>query len=252
MAGFDRDNPTQKSKPILPFSYGEIGFLILSDPVCFRSCQPGLHESYTIQVCLHQNEAATVPRGSGGAEILANVRDRLFFDYFVPKLIREAYVIILQLLGRRRFVMFKPRRILVPTDMSEHSNNATREALDIAKQYGAEVILLHVIKHPVEPCAGQFCISVDLQNQLNAEMMDAARKVIADQLAKMPDSVGVSITTDVRNGVPYDEIVNEAEEKKADLIVISPLGETGLAKYLMGSVTRHVLLSAKCPVLLVR
>ncbi len=148
--------------------------------------------------------------------------------------------------------MFKPQRILVPTDMSEHSNNAIREALDIARQYNAEIILLHVIKHPVEPCAGQFCISVDLQNQLNTELMDSAKKTIADQLSKMAGAEGVSITTDVRNGIPYHEIVNEAEEKDVDLIVISPLGETGMAKYVMGSVTRHVLLAAKRPVLLMR
>jgi universal stress protein A len=148
--------------------------------------------------------------------------------------------------------MFKPSRILVPTDMSEHSNNAIREALDIAKQYNSEVILLHIIKHPVEPCAGEFCISIDLQNQLNKEMMDSAQKSIADQLSKVEGIEGLKITTDVKTGIPYDEIINEAEEKGADLIVISPLGATGIAKYVMGSVTRHVLLGAKCPVLLLK
>jgi len=148
--------------------------------------------------------------------------------------------------------MFKPRRILVPTDMSEHSNNSISEALDIAKQYDSEVILLHVIKHPVQQCTGDYCISVELLNQLNAEMMASAQQSIADQLEKMEGIKGLKITTDVRAGVPYDEIINEAEEKGADLIVIAPLGATGLAKYIMGSVTRHVLLGAKCPVLLIK
>ncbi len=148
--------------------------------------------------------------------------------------------------------MFKPSRILVPTDMSEHANNAMREALDIAKQYNSEVILLHIIKHPVEPCAGEFCLSIDLQNQLNKEMMDSAQKSIAEQLSKIEGIEGLKIITDVKTGIPYHEIINEAEEKGADLIVISPLGATGIAKYVMGSVTRHVLLGAKCPVLLLR
>jgi len=148
--------------------------------------------------------------------------------------------------------MFKPGRILVPTDMSEHSNNAIRETLDIAKQYDSEVIVLHVIKHPVQQCSGDYCISVELLTQLNAEMIDSAQKAIADVLAKMEGIAGLKITTDVRAGVPYDEIINEAEEKGVDLIVISPLGATGLAKYIMGSVTRHVLLGAKCPVLLLK
>jgi len=153
---------------------------------------------------------------------------------------------------KRGFFMFKPGRILVPTDMSEHSNNTIREALDIAKQYDAELILLHVIKDPVQQCTGDYCISEELLNQLNSEMMEAARKNIADLLAKIDGITGLKITTDVRTGVPYDEIINEAEEKKVDLIMISPLGATGLAKYIMGSVTRHVLLGAKCPVLLLK
>ncbi|MRR55502.1 MAG: universal stress protein [Deltaproteobacteria bacterium] len=148
--------------------------------------------------------------------------------------------------------MFKPGRILVPTDMSEHSNKAIREALDIAKQYNSEVILLHVIKEPVQQCTVDYCISEGLLEQLNRELTDAARKNIADQLAKVGGVDGLKITTDVRTGVPYDEIINEAAEKNVDLLVISPLGATGLAKYIMGSVTRHVLLGAKCPVLLLK
>ncbi|MRR05791.1 MAG: universal stress protein [Deltaproteobacteria bacterium] len=148
--------------------------------------------------------------------------------------------------------MFKPRRILVPTDMSEHSNNAIREALDIAKQYESEIILLHVIKDPVQQCTGDFCLNVGLVNQLNAELMDNSRKAIAAELAKIEGIEQVKITTDVRTGIPHDEIINEADEKGADLLVISPLGATGLAKYIMGSVTRHVLLGAKCPILLVK
>lgn len=148
--------------------------------------------------------------------------------------------------------MFKPGRILVPTDMSEHSNNTICEALEIAKQYDSEIILLHVIKHQAQQCTVDYCISEELMNQLNTELMESARKSIADQLKKCVGVEGLKITTDIRAGIPYDEIINEAEEKKVDLIMIAPLGATGLAKYIMGSVTRHVLLGAKCPVLLLK
>ena len=56
----------------------------------------------------------------------------------------------------------------------------------------------------------------------------------------------------MRRGVPYEEILKEAEEKGVDLIVIASLGRTGLAKYLIGSVARNVLKRAKCPVLLTK
>ena len=59
-------------------------------------------------------------------------------------------------------------------------------------------------------------------------------------------------SSDVRRGVPYEEILKEAEEKGVDLIVIASLGRTGLAKYLIGSVARNVLKRAKCPVLLTK
>ncbi|MDD2336046.1 MAG: universal stress protein [Geobacteraceae bacterium] len=148
--------------------------------------------------------------------------------------------------------MFKPSRILVPTDMSDHSLKAIRMAFDIAAQYNAEVFLLHVIKNPVPECVIDYSISEELVKNLQTEMFESARKGILKLLDMFPSINADKIATDVRTGVPYEEILNEAEEREIDLIVISPLGTTGLAKYLMGSVARHVLLGAKCPVLLTK
>jgi hypothetical protein len=61
--------------------------------------------------------------------------------------------------------MFKPTKILVPTDMSEHADKAVRQAIDISKQFNAELILLHVIKDPIQQCTVD-CISEELANQL--------------------------------------------------------------------------------------
>ena len=60
------------------------------------------------------------------------------------------------------------------------------------------------------------------------------------------------MATNVRYGVPYDEILKEAEEKKIDLIVIASLGRSGIAKYLIGCVARNVLKGSRCPVLLTK
>jgi nucleotide-binding universal stress UspA family protein len=148
--------------------------------------------------------------------------------------------------------MFKPERILVPTDMSDHANKAIRKAFDIAKLFNSKVFLLHVIHEPVHQCTVDYCISVELLNQLQAQMLESARKGMRDQLAKFPFFDPDQVAMDVRTGTPYDEILKEADEREIDLIVISSLGTTGLAKYLMGSVARHVLLGAKCSVLLVK
>ena len=148
--------------------------------------------------------------------------------------------------------MFKPERILVPTDMSDNSDQAVRKALDIAKQFGSEVFLLHVIQEPVQQCTVDYCISLELLNQLQAQMLESARKGMRNQLGKFPGIDPDQIAMDIKTGTPYDEILKEADERGIDLIVISSLGSTGLAKYLIGSVARHVLLGAKCSVLLVK
>ncbi len=148
--------------------------------------------------------------------------------------------------------MFKPTRILVPTDMSDHADKAVKQAIDISKQFDAELLLLHVIRDPVQQCTVDYCISEELVNQLQAELLESARTGIKSQVAKFSSLNDVSFTTDVRIGVPHDEILKEAEEKGVELIVISSLGTSGIAKYLIGSVARHVLLGAKCSVLLVR
>ena len=148
--------------------------------------------------------------------------------------------------------MFKPARILVPTDMSDHADKAIRQAIDIAKQFNSELLFLHVIKDPVQQCTVDYCISESLMNQLQTELNEAAHAGIKNQVAKNSSLGNLSYTADVKTGIPHDEILKEAEEKGVDLIVISSLGTSGLAKYLIGSVARHVLLGAKCSVLLVR
>jgi universal stress protein A len=148
--------------------------------------------------------------------------------------------------------MFKPYRILVPTDMSEHSDKAIRNAFDVAKQYNSKVYLLHVVQNPVQQCTIDYCISEDLWSQLQEQMFESVRKGMRTQLAKFPSIDPAAITTDVKIGIPYQAILKEAEERDIDLIVISSLGSSGLAKYLLGSVARHVLLGAKCSVLLTK
>jgi nucleotide-binding universal stress UspA family protein len=146
--------------------------------------------------------------------------------------------------------MFKPARILVPTDLSEHSFKAIRQAFDIAQQFNSEVFILHVIRDPVQECSYDFCLSSDLANKLQAEMDESVRKGIKQQLANLPSIDPDKIITDVKSGNPYKEILKEAEEREIDLIVIPPLGSTGLAQFMIGSVARNVLLGAKCAVLL--
>ncbi len=148
--------------------------------------------------------------------------------------------------------MFKPSRILIPTDMSNHADKAVRQGFEIAKQFGSEVFVLHVVQDHVQQCTVDYCIDVKLVDELQKQVMEGAREGIKKQVEKLVGEEAAKATLDVKVGAPYDQILKEADEKAVDLIVISSLGTTGIGKYLIGSVARHVLLGAKCSVLLTR
>ena len=149
--------------------------------------------------------------------------------------------------------MLKPTKILVPTDFSEYSDKALKQALDIAKQYGAKVFLFHVIHEEVHQCVVDYCITEEQLAAVKEQMMSEARASLEKQLAKFPlQTAEVEVVSDVKLGVPYEAILEEGKEKGIDLIVIASLGRTGIAKYLIGSVARNVLKGAKCPVLLTK
>ena len=148
--------------------------------------------------------------------------------------------------------MFKPSRILIPTDMSHHADKAIRQGFEIARQFGSEVYVLHVVQDHVQQCTVDYCIDVKLAEDLQKQVMEGARNAIKKQVERLVGEDATKATLDVKDGVPYDQILKDADERATDLIVISSLGTTGLGKYLIGSVARHVLLGAKCSVLLVR
>jgi universal stress protein A len=148
--------------------------------------------------------------------------------------------------------MLKPTKILVPTDFSEYSDKALRQALDIAAQYGAKVYVLHVVHEQIRQCAVDYCLSPAEVERAENQLVEAAKQNLTKQLAKFTPAQGIEVTGDVRHGVPHDEILKEEAARGIDLIVIASLGRSGLAKYLIGSVARNVLKGAKCPVLLTK
>jgi universal stress protein A len=148
--------------------------------------------------------------------------------------------------------MLRPTKILVPTDFSDYSDKALKQALDIAKQYNAKVFLFHVVSRDVQRCVGDVCLGDDIIREIETQVMKRAREDLQAQLDKFPQSKEVSVVTDIGNGTPYEAILKEAEDKGIDLIVIASLGRSGIARFLIGSVARNVLKGAKCPVLLTK
>jgi len=148
--------------------------------------------------------------------------------------------------------MLRPTKILVPTDFSEYSDKALKQALDIATQYKAKVFVLHVIHEQITQCVYDYCLPTAEVQRAEEQLMASAKQNLQKQLEKFPAAKEVEVTADVRKGHPSEEILKEEEEKGIDLIVIASLGQTGLRKYLIGSIARNVLKGAKCPVLLTK
>jgi universal stress protein A len=140
----------------------------------------------------------------------------------------------------------KLRHILVPTDFSECSRKALSYALSFAKQFGAEILLLHVVESV--PAVAQNTL-------LQSTMMTAAlheeseKRLGGWQLEAMSDAPVNTMTCD---GLPWQRIVEVAREKNVDLIVAGTGGRSGLARVLLGSTAERVVRHAPCPVLVVR
>jgi universal stress protein A len=147
--------------------------------------------------------------------------------------------------------MFSPKKILVPTDYSNYSDKALSQALDIAKQQGAEIYLLHVVGL-VQQCSVDYCIDNDTIADLDRKSVESAKQMMKEQIKRVADGSSLEIISDVRKGTPYEEILKEEKAQNVDLIVIATHGRTGLLAHLMGSVAEKVARGAKGPVLLVR
>jgi nucleotide-binding universal stress UspA family protein len=149
--------------------------------------------------------------------------------------------------------MFKPTAILVPTDFSHPSDKALEEALSIAKQYDAKVHLVHVIPQDLDyMCSVDYCMDAGTIQELTDKALSGAAESLQKQLRKLSGAQSVNVVTEVRKGHPAEEILKVQEEKGIDLIVMAPLGRTGIAKFLLGSVTNNVVKGAHSLVLLVR
>lgn len=148
--------------------------------------------------------------------------------------------------------MLMPTKILVPTDFSEFSDKALAQAFDIAHEYKAKVHVLHVVHEKIGHSLDDYDLTPQSIRGMEAQMINGAKKKLQKQLDKFPQAKGLDVTVDAVIGNPSEEILRTQSEKGIDLIIISSLGRTGLAKYFIGGVARNVLKGATCPVLLTK
>lgn len=144
---------------------------------------------------------------------------------------------------------FPLKQIVVPIDFSDTSHKALQYAVPFAAQFGARLILLHVIEPFALPAELSY-VPPEVENAGQTAMKGALEKLA--ELCQQQIGWKCLSQASVRMGVPWQEITAVARESAADLIVIATHGHTGLKHVLVGSTAERVVRHASCPVLVVR
>jgi nucleotide-binding universal stress UspA family protein len=145
--------------------------------------------------------------------------------------------------------MIRLERILVPTDFSDSARQAFRYGVSFAREYRAELLLLHVVE--VVPAG----YASDLFPVPMAEVFREVSTHAEAELGRLAEEArekGVEPLLRVVQGKASAEIVRVATEEKADMIVLGTHGRGLLDTALFGSTTERVVRKAPCPVLTCR
>jgi len=139
------------------------------------------------------------------------------------------------------------KHILVPVDFSECSRKALQYAVSFAKQFCADITLLHVIVTVPPPPQ----MMVFESETVRAKYHEEAAKRLSDWRGEVVSRAPVKAI--VREGIAaHQEIVAMAHQCNCDLIVIGNHGRSALSRMLTGSTAERVVRNAPCPVLIVR
>lgn len=143
---------------------------------------------------------------------------------------------------------FSLRTILVPVDFSGHTAKALAYARAFREQFGARLVIVHVVEPTVVP--DNFGIIPPAYEEMNGLLRQAA----VERLGALAGDGGEAKEADtlVCVGRASWEIVRLAREQGADLIILATHGHTGLKHVLLGSTAEYVVRHAPCPVLTVR
>jgi universal stress protein A len=167
---------------------------------------------------------------------------------------RNANIRIRGIVFARKERMNNKKIILAPTDLSDLSRIGVRYALEMAISQSQEIVVYYVVGH--EEVAPHYGVLHDQLSSLEefpplAEFVEKSRRDLAKFLRdSFADCISkVKIHQAVELGLPYKKIVEKAAEVRADMIVMSTHGRTGIRHMLIGSITEKVVRLASCPVL---
>lgn len=149
-------------------------------------------------------------------------------------------------------------KILVGIDGSEYSRNAVNYALDLASKYNSDLFLLAIVPSKVHHGDSSGVFGMVAPSYFEEYKKEAEKwfEEIIDHINS--SEISIDIKSKVKSEVittPFStaaSILNYAEERDVDLIVIGTRGKSGLKKMLLGSVATDVVTYSYCPVMVVK
>jgi len=144
------------------------------------------------------------------------------------------------------------QRVLAAVDGSDPSIRGVEFAADLAAKYGAELVLLAVA--PDVPDAGleAYARAEHLRAPGNVLPLAAADAILTRARDRAVAKGATRIVTEAELGDPAGRIIDQARDRKADLVVMGSRGHGRLAGLVLGSVAQKVVSHAPCPVTVVR
>jgi len=139
------------------------------------------------------------------------------------------------------------KKILVATDASEYSRKALTVALELARNFNAEVELLFVMYDPIV-----YGFGVADSYIISAEQVEQEGELALETTLKGIDISGITFKKKKLHGNPGKAIIQEIENENIDLVVMGSHGYGALVGSVLGSVSQKVLHGARCSVLIAK
>ncbi len=141
--------------------------------------------------------------------------------------------------------------ILCPTDLKDRSDLAVNQAIRMAHQFGSKITLLNIHEEFMDKEEREMLrVSVSKMKDKYKQSAVESKKEMKDIVHQMHGD-DVDIEYLLHGGKPENTIVDIAAEIGADLIVMATDGRDTILDYVAGTVTEHVINSARCPVLVI-
>lgn len=151
--------------------------------------------------------------------------------------------------------MGKLNKILCPVDLAPDAPSPAREAADLAKALGAELVLVHVMSEPAFAVPDPLLGMGESTGYALPALAEEYRSELDRRLTQLGSSLrsnGVSVTTRLLRGPTHTSILDAVDQEHADMIVMGTHGRSGFQHLLLGSVAERVVRTAKVPVMTLR